>query len=489
MAPFPSLRTTAFATAGALLAVWVGFAVAREEYAVPVLAAVALGALFFTRFQPWPLPTLLLGAALFGNIVGNRGFAQLYVAGPLPLLPAEAVLLVGCTLLLVRSVWRRELPFRRSAPDVLLVFWLLMGGGRLLFDFRANGFVAVRDSAMVYYALFYFLAQEAGRDPGSRRWLLGVITLGCSVLPLGVFLFNQFPGFFLGLLTVRGTPVIYYKGDLAGIFMAVGSLFAYLRSDNGRRPLWVFLSLFLAASMLATNNRASMLSLGVAVLWLLPARQWRFAAWLSASGIVAAVVILLVAHVTDRPWSETPLLGAYERVISLTDPLGQRSYTAEDAADKGDNNAFRIIWWRVVLAETLEINPYTGLGFGHDLAAGFLREYYPDAAEEFTTRSPHNFFLTVFARMGAVGFLPLGGFVWFLAVRTWRAGRELAAGKAEGADLAPWVGAWIILAAACFGVVLEGPMGAVVFWSILGLASAAVDPPDKSDKSDDAMIP
>jgi CHASE3 domain sensor protein len=30
----------------------------------------------------------------------------------------------------------------------------------------------------------------------------------------------------------------------------------------------------------------------------------------------------------------------------------------------------------------------------------------------------------------------------------------------------------VILVSACFGVVLEGPMGAVVFWTILGLASA-----------------
>jgi hypothetical protein len=29
----------------------------------------------------------------------------------------------------------------------------------------------------------------------------------------------------------------------------------------------------------------------------------------------------------------------------------------------------------------------------------------------------------------------------------------------------------VILTSACFGVVLEGPMGAVVFWSVLGLAN------------------
>ena len=36
-----------------------------------------------------------------------------------------------------------------------------------------------------------------------------------------------------------------------------------------------------------------------------------------------------------------------------------------------------------------------------------------------------------------------------------------------------WLAAWAILASACFGVVLEGPMSATVFWTLLGLANGA----------------
>jgi hypothetical protein len=31
---------------------------------------------------------------------------------------------------------------------------------------------------------------------------------------------------------------------------------------------------------------------------------------------------------------------------------------------------------------------------------------------------------------------------------------------------------WAIFGSACFGVVLEGPMGAIVFWTLLGVANA-----------------
>ena len=39
-----------------------------------------------------------------------------------------------------------------------------------------------------------------------------------------------------------------------------------------------------------------------------------------------------------------------------------------------------------------------------------------------------------------------------------------------------WCSVWIVLISASFGVVLEGPMGAVTFWVLLGIASAATLP-------------
>ena len=53
---------------------------------------------------------------------------------------------------------------------------------------------------------------------------------------------------------------------------------------------------------------------------------------------------------------------------------------------KGDNNRFRSVWWRTVVAETLAENPAFGLGFGHDLARNFLREFNPEMADDFTAR-------------------------------------------------------------------------------------------------------
>ncbi len=464
----PIWRTRLYATGGSLLAVWIGFAVAQQELFWPLLFLAGIGALLVIRLQSLPLATVLLGMALLGYIVGNRGFAQLYIANSLPLLPAELALLVGGVILIVQCAFRREPPFRRDALNLALLAWIIICACRFFFDVRLYGFTAIRDFATVYYAGFFFLAQEAMREPAGRRFLTGCLLAGCALLPLTEFLSEQFPGFFLNTLTLRGTPLIYYKGDLIGTFMAAGAVLFFMRFE-ARRQWWALvLSLGLIGAALATNNRASMLGLMVVTAWLALGGRWRFAAVQAVAGTGAVICLLLAAYLTGKSWVQTPLNGVYERVISLTDPLGQGNYSSDDAFNKGDNNLFRYVWWRAVVDETWGQNPYLGLGFGHDLADRFVQEYLPEAGEEFSTRSPHNVLLTLFGRTGAAGVLSFLLVTAVMAQRTWRAIRRE---PPENAGM--WCGAWVILVSACFGVVLEGPMGAVVFWIALGVANSA----------------
>lgn len=464
----PAWRTRLFGVAAGALAVWLGISIAYQEFFWPAIFATALVLFALARWQPLPLSTVILGAAICGYIVGNRGFAQIMLLPNQPLLPAEAVLMLAGSLLLVQCAWRHDLPFRRDPLNLLLLTWIALGTLRVVFDFRLHGLLAIRDFALVYYAAFFFLAQEAGKDPAGRRFLERVVLGSCVGLLAISFFYDRFPEFFFGTLTFRGSPLIYYKGDLVGTFMAVGSVMFFLRYEE-RKGWWnLGLSLSLAAATVATDNRASMLGLFVATVWLLIAGRWRFAAAQTLTGIGVAVLVLIGASVLNRPLEKTPLFGLYEKVVSLTDPTGKRAYRGEDTFNKGDNNLFRTTWWHAVLADTVAANPYVGLGFGHDLADRFVREYYPESGEEFAARSPHNVLITVFARMGAAGSVVLLAIMGVVAARTWRAARI---GPQEAA---PWCAVWIMFVSACFGVVLEGPMGAVVFWTMLGLAHASL---------------
>ncbi len=74
-------------------------------------------------------------------------------------------------------------------------------------------------------------------------------------------IYAQFPDFFLDHLLVRGTPLIYFKGDLLGTFLAAGSVLAFSRFEENKSRFALAISLVMAAETMTTNNRASMLGL------------------------------------------------------------------------------------------------------------------------------------------------------------------------------------------------------------------------------------
>jgi O-antigen ligase len=97
--------------------------------------------------------------------------------------------------------------------------------------------------------------------------------------------------------------------------------------------------------------------------------------------------------------------------------------------------------------------------------------------DSFNVRSPHSIFFTMFGRLGFAGLLAL------LALSSAMVGEILEVtrnirqdrrrlGRADLAALGWLSVAWVVFISSWFGVVLEGPMGAVIFWSALGIGNA-----------------
>jgi O-antigen ligase len=462
----PTLRDRIWMAAASLTAIALGVEIAQGTLVWPSLVAGALAVIALTRIQPLRIPSLLIGGVVFGYIVGNRGFAQISITGRVPLLPAEFVLLIAGTILVFRSALTRSLPVTKEPLNLALVVWVCLSSVRFPSDMHIFGVMALRDFATVYYALFFFIVQDAGAKEADRTFMFRCMLWGLGILAVVIPVYQLYPDFFLSRLTFRGVPLIFFKGDLEGTFAAAGSVlfFACFESRGSRRSL--VLCLALAALAVESNNRASMLGLAAAAAVLGISGRWRFAAALGSAAAVSTVLVLAVAIARNESWRTTPVYDAYERVASLVDPSGARTYTGEETFNKGDNNVFRSLWWRVTIDETVSTNPWAGLGWGYDLAETFERIYYPEGNDEFSARSPHNILVTLFARTGVVGFVPFLIVVGAIGIRSVRAIRA----RRQSAYL--WAAACVILTSSCFGVVLEGPMGAVVFWSMLGLASS-----------------
>lgn len=442
-----------------------GWQIATGEYFWPLLAVVGGGIAITTRITGLGADVVLLGLVVAGYLVGNRGFAQLQFLGNLPLLPAEAALMLAGGWRVVTSAMERRLPFRADWLNWTIGLWLVLGTARVSFDLPVHKFLALRDYAMVYYAMFFFLAQQMARE--ARRFLLGSLLVGFSLLTFVGPLYEAFPEFFWTQISLGGAPIIFFKGDLLNTYLGCAAVLLFAAAARPARKYVLPVTAALFIYVLFGNNRASSVALVVAVLSYGASRRWLFPRWHLSAAAFAAVIAVGAALITDNDWAQKKISGVADRVISIVDPTGIGAYRSEESGNKGDNNRFRWVWWKVVARETMAGNPLFGLGFGEDLASGFLREFSPDLADEFTTRSPHNMFVTTFGRMGAVG-----AFVWttifvLVCVRT-----RAALRSDDEISAALWICATMLLISSTFGVVLEGPMGAVPFWTLLGLAHA-----------------
>jgi len=482
----PRLRNIIVGVVSAGLAVWLGYALAEGGYFLAsIIAALCVWTLIAWLRGPLA-EAWILAFLVFAYVLGNRGFAQVTPVGGLPLFFGEIGLGITLAILMFRFAFKRELPIRRDWLNSMIVLWLALGIGRMFFDVRTYGFVALRDFATLYYAFFLFVAQAATQDAASRALLSKVLTTTFALLPITSLLSEAFPEFFLGVLTFRGIPVILYKGDLLATFLFAGFIWLMPRQSFDRRSDWWWATLAILSLGLGLYyvSRAGMLGLMVALVWTASARWYR-------PSVVTAVVVLcgligatVYSLLQERPFTETRVYAIYEHVESLADFSGTHAYLNADAADSGDNNRFRLVWWRTIFNETMAGGPLLGLGFGHDLARGFVLAYDPLMEGDFTARSPHSIFFTVFARMGLVGLLSWSAFMIVLISESWRLAKISRDDTGARDILAAHAMCWVILTSACFGVVLEGPMGAIPFWVLLGFAHGQAHARVEEERSD-----
>lgn len=470
------IKSLIVAVLGLLFAVVLGFQLGQSDWTAPVAVAGAciLLALYVMFFRTVRLEALILGLLFFGYIVGNRGFAQLSLGGSTPLFLGEVGMVLCLFFIAFRLTLSREKPIEKGPLVLATGAFLVLGGIRLYLDVFLNmsgapTLMAIRDSAAVYYALFFFIGYQTVRSPSSRRFLVAALhTAGLLLLPV-IIVQLLYPSL-LFQLTIRGVPLIYQKGDLLVGFAECAAFYFFLVPARGiPKVFYRALSAIYASSILLLFSRAVFVGVCLATLLLIAAKRPGFLIYqvgLASLALVAAVLIQL-----GGIRFETGLTAkAFDKVTSITDISGSRSYRSEYGANAADNNQFRLVWWRSVFNETMSKNPWFGLGFGYDLAGGFLRDYYQNRGRDFTTRSPHSIWFTMLGRMGVIGVLSFGVVVFFMLREAFRAARRVSQGRAGPASLILWCALLILLGSGSFGVVLEGPMGGILFWSFLGWA-------------------
>lgn len=423
---------------------------------------------------------LLLGGYMFFG----RPFAYIHVPG-IPVYIGEIVLGIGLYQALGTLSGTRWLLVR---SPILRTFGLLLALTlvRLAVDLPVYGLDAVRDSALLYYALNAMLVATIIRRDRTVidfwfSWYDRVLPFYLCYAPLSVVLQRSFAGS-APVVPDSATSILDVKAGDVATFCALAIAYLWLRpapqgSFLARHSTALTTVGFVGILVAGTQNRGGLLTatlvLGIALC--LSARRTSIV----FKGALALAAVLVLALALDLRVS----LGSARRELSvaqLGDNLASVMNPGAPEAQDEDALAGTVQWRTDFWADILEENAFgeraiTGVGFGVNLA-----ERYDLAARsgEQALRNAHNSHLSVLARLGLPG-IALWLLAWAaLAVEWTKAYRRLGA-SANHAWLLLWVGAALpgLLFNAIFDPTLEGPQIAFWLWALVGIASQAVRVP------------
>ncbi len=410
-----------------------------------------------------PLAARVSVGILAVMIVMSRGFSHLGVRiGPLPVYPGEVFLLFGLMHTISggrKIVW--ESPVARLTLLVIVLSLPVAVAGIPVW-----GIDALRDYAIVYYMLAIPVGAAVFREDEVRRFALRVLRSALLVHVLyvaAVLLFRQSleaagPSF-------DGVPLFSIRGDFDAL-MLIGLpvwLLAERRANlTVARWEWAIASLGLL-EVFALDVRAAIVALGVLlVIWLLLGEH-RAGAAIVGSLLVLAVLGQLVATsplAPHRSDSSNLLELAVSNVVGVLPGWGN--------VEQNANANLRLRWWSAVV-EWTAAEPTSllfGRGFGRTLAIG--PEFQVGYAEGNYARSPHNGYVTLFARVGVLGSLAWLTIVGLPCWRTFTRRPWTQQGGEEWWTLAVLGIVVVVGVGAFFGVILESPFGALVFYFFVG---------------------
>jgi hypothetical protein len=232
--------------------------------------------------------------------------------------------------------------------------------------------------------------------------------------------------------------------------------------------MWLVL-LVLGVGIGMIGNRGGMLGyvLAMVVLALMKPPGARFAR-LGVAVVIVAALSLLVGTEAFRTNEGSRVLGVEQIVENVRSLAG-----ATESRALATTAEWRLQWWSRIVDYTLA-GPYfrDGKGFGVNLATddGFRVD-----AEQ-TLRSPHNVSMALLARGGAPALA-----LWLLVQACWFGAIGRAWLAARRARQLRWMALLAVCAVYCtaalvnasFDVHLEGPMGAVPYWTFFGAGLAA----------------
>lgn len=408
------------------------------------------------------LGVLLFLYAVLGKGISYVGIGNLYIG--------EIVICLGIPLVVFWGLTRRLVCDPALVALLLFCFWGLV---RTVTQIDQFGLLAIRDAALWGYGIFAVMLVTAiarMEDPAAKvvsflRIYAPAVVLCAPVVFIGGKVLAAYvpcwPGSTFHLLYHKSGDVLVH---LAIVYAAVAS---------GALPwsvrIWAIPWTISAIIVMPFNRGGSLVLVLIGLLSLFP--KWANRRWPLAIGSVICGMIFVLALTGLR----IEIDDYNERVVSF-EQITENAASLVGGETSGNQNAniqWRMRWWQAIIEELPEQGyGWVGVGFGPHIARQFNVLDTPIEA-----RSPHNVWMTIYARMGMVG-LVLWSAMLLLWFRTVIRGirRFEAIGDVRRASLlkAAAIAMPGMLLNASVDIYFEGPVGGIWFWCLFGAAVGLV---------------
>ena len=438
---------------------------AREEIRNVILGIGFFLVLLLTLWSKLPMDAKLLFILILGFSIGGKGFAYLSPAEPIYI--GEICLLFCLCGMVVRL---RNVDFLSSLLHKLLLIYLIYAAIHLIVDYEQYRLLAIRDSSMAYYCLFFFAAYSLFCNERITLAFEKIIKLAmvCSVIQM----------IYATLWWAMGLPLFpgFQPHPDAYIALNVAAVFYFLvKGIESKNALLLGLAAVITISVMAGKTSALLSLVAVIVGAIIFGRIKGLvviAIVMIGLGIIAASLLIFI-----NPDMIADKIAGSDTIESFGIQDGQFVGFSEAS---GTTTKWRWDWWMTIWHDTMEMAPFWGQGFGADITGPFLEAWLGPAYADATgyARFPHSVIFTVIGRIGIIGlaiFIPILTAITLLTLKSSR--KFFTSNTRRDADLICYA---VVLAGLVNGILqatYEVPYGAVTHWVCLAyLASRYYNP-------------
>lgn len=416
---------------------------------------------------------------LAGYAILNKGFAYLNLANIL--FVGEFALTTG--ILIVAANY--TIPTKRITLHALVMFYFLIGTSIFLLSISKYGIEAVRDYAMVYYSLFFFLSYYLSFNLNDNllEKFFYKLTIVLPIYFLVINLVNKIIPGLNELIIVPGTttPLFFIKmGDL-GVWLSsiIAFFFLFNTEFSFSKKLLISVATLFVFFQVFAINRGGALSLLIGLL-LITSRYFSIkGVFYGAVGVFILLLFIFSVDiklgkgttVEDQEHREFSTMQMRKNIESLFVP------SQKAKGDLGGTKEWRLLMWAAITNDLMNNSTlfYKGYGLGPSLLQIYDEFEITEAEEGKTTKHPHNFIINVFARMGVFGLISFALIILFIIYSIFNF-HTIPTKLANNKEVKILAVILVFLIASFlnsnFDIYLEGPMGAIPFWCMLGFANA-----------------